>query len=217
MKKVFINVIMIICILVLTSCNNTKYEKNVWFSNEKLEQAEISNLPAVTCSDYYYNNSDWVYFNVSGQELKDYASVVFEYLKSQNFEYFGTRGNQKSTLAGAFSSYYFKEIESFDDCHTQSYGKDYIFVYSNGLVDENGQMTFNEIIIADFDNQAISYGGKDIYCNAKIQIKYDAYYYLEECEDEAHIWEEKQYDLASGIYKRCSICGKMELVEEAKE
>ena len=216
MKKVFINVIMIICILVLTSCNNTKYEKNVWFSNEKLEQAEISNLPAVTCSDYY-NNSDWVYFNVSGQELRDYASVVFEYLKSQNFEYFGTRGNQKSTLAGAFSSYYFKEIESFDDCHTQSYGKDYIFVYSNGQVDENGQMTFNEIIIADFDNQAISYGGKDIYCNAKIQIKYDAYYYLEECEDEAHIWEEEQYDLASGIYKRCSICGKMELVEEAKE
>lgn len=217
MKKVFINVIMIICILVLTSCNNTKYEKNVWFSNEKLEQAEISNLPTVTCSDYYYNNSDWVYFNVSGQELRDYASVVFEYLKSQNFEYFGTRGNQKSTLAGAFSSYYFKEIESFDDCHTQSYGKDYIFVYSNGQVDENGQMTFNEIIIADFDNQAISYGGKDIYCNAKIQIKYDAYYYLEECEDEAHIWEENQYDLASGIYKRCSICGKMELVEETKK
>ena len=217
MKKVFINVIMIICILVLTSCNNTKYEKNVWFSNEKLEQAEISNLPAVTCSDYYYNNSDWVYFNVSGQELKDYASVVFEYLKSQNFEYFGTRGNQKSTLAGAFSSYYFKEIESFDDCHTLSYGKDYIFIYSNGHVDENGQMIFNEIIIADFDNQTIRYDGKDIYCNAKIQIKYDAYYYIEDCEDEAHIWEEKQYDLASGIYKRCSICGKMELVEEAKE
>ena len=217
MKKIIINVIMIICILVLTSCDNAKYEKNVWFSNEKLEQWEISNLPEITCSDYYYNNKDWVYFNVSGQELHDYANVVFEYLQSQNFEYFGTRGSQKASLAGAFTSYYFNEIESFEDCRTKSYGKDYIFVYSDGLVDENGQMIFNEIIIADFDNQVIKYDGKDIYCNAKIQIKYDAYYYLEECEDETHIWEEKQYDFASGIYKRCSICGKMEIVEETKE
>ena len=213
MKKILCILLSTICAIALSSCQGTKYKKNEWFAEDKLEQCEISNLPHVTCSDYYYNK-DWIYFNVAGQELEEYANVVFEYLESQTFEYLGTRGHQKASLAGAFASYYFKEIESFDDCHTQSYGKDYIFIYSNGQVDENGQMTFNEIIIADFDNQAIRYDGKDIYCNAKIQIKYDAYYYFEECEDDNHIWEEKEYDLASGIYKRCSICGKMELIEE---
>ena len=87
MKKIFFNLILIICILVLSSCDGAEYKKNEWFSNVKLEQAEISNLPAVTCSDYYYNNKDWVYFNVSGQELEEYAKVVYEYLESQNFEY----------------------------------------------------------------------------------------------------------------------------------
>ena len=217
MRKIISMLLLIICVIALSSCDGAKYKKNEWFSADKLEQCEISNLPTVTCSDYYYNNKDWVYFNVSGQELNDYANVVFEYLESQNFEYLGTRGHQKASLAGAFASYYFKEIESFDDCHTQSYGKDYIFIYSNGKVDENGQMVFNEIIIADFDNQTIRYDGKDIYYNAKIQIKYDAYYYFEECEDDNHVWEEKEYDLASGIYKRCSICGKMELVDEKND
>lgn len=216
MKKILFMLLSTICVIALSSCDGAKYKKNEWFAADKLEQCEISNLPAVTCSDYYYNNKDWVYFNVLGQELHDYANVVFEYLESQNFEYLGTRGHQKASLAG-FASYYFKEIESFEDCHTQSYGKDYIFVYSNGLVDENGEMVFNEIIIADFDNQTIRYDGKDIYCNAKIQIKYDTYYYFEECEDDNHVWEEKEYDLANGIYKRCSICGKMKLVEEKND
>lgn len=216
MKKIIINVIMIICILVLSSCDGAEYKKNAWFSNEKLDQCEISNLPSVTCSDYYYNNKDWVYFNASYHELDDYANIVYEYLKSQGFEYLGTRGNQKASLAGAFASYYFKEIETFEDCYTQIYSKQYIFVYSNGNVNENGYMIFNEIIIGKFDDKTIKYDGKDIYCNAQIQIGYDADYNFEECEDN-HVWEEKEYNLASGIYKRCSICGKMELIEETSE
>ena len=217
MRKIISMLLSTICVIALSSCDGTEYPRNFRCFRERTEHCRQRTLPTVTCSDYYYNNKDWIYFNVAGPELEEYANVVFEYLESQNFEYLGTRGHQKASLAGAFASYYFKEIESFEDCHTQSYGKDYIFVYSNGLVDENGQMVFNEIIIADFDNQTIRYDGKDIYCNAKIQIKYDAYYYFEECEDDNHVWEEKEYDLASGIYKRCSICGKMELVEEKND
>ena len=217
MKKFLFMLLSTICVIALSSCDGAKYKKNEWFAADKLEQCEISNLPAVTCSDYYYNNKDWIYFNASYEEVDDYANVVFEYLESQNFEYLGTRGHQKASLAGAFASYYFKEIQSFEDCYTQDYSKQYIFVYSNGNVNENGHMTFNEIIIGKFDDKTIKYDGKDIYCNAQIQIGYDAHYYLEECEDDNHVWEEKEYDLASGIYKRCSICGKMELVEETKE
>lgn len=214
MKKILFAFLSIICAIALSSCAGAEYKKNEWFADDKLEQCEVSNLPAVTYSDYYYNNKTWVYFNATYQELEDYARVVYEYLESQNFEYLGTRGHQKASLAGAFASYYFKEIESFEDCYTQDYGKQYIFVYSNGNVNENGHMTFNEVIIGKFDDKSIKYDGKDIYCNAKIQIAYDAHYYLKECEDDNHVWEEKQYDLASGIYKRCSTCGKMELVEE---
>ena len=104
MRKIISMLLLTICVLALSSCDGAKYKKNEWFAEDKLEQCEISNLPAVTCSDYYYNNKDWVYFNVSGQELNDYASVVFEYLESQNFEYLGTRGHQKASLAGAFTS-----------------------------------------------------------------------------------------------------------------
>lgn len=217
MKKSFISLLLLVCILGLTSCTNAKYEKNVWFSNEKLEQWEIPSLPEITYSDYYHNNKDWVYFNASYNELEDYANIVYEYLKTQDFEYLGTRGHQKASLAGAFASYYFKEIETFEDCYTQTYSKQYIFVYSNGNVNENGHMIFNEIIIGKFDDKSIKYDGKDIYCNAQIQIGYDAHYYLEECEDDNHVWEEKEYNLASGIYKRCSTCGKMELVEEKND
>ena len=218
MKKFFINLILITCILVLSSCDGAEYKKNEWFTDDKLEQCGVSNLPTISCcSDYYYNNKSWVYFNASYHELEDYANIVYEYLKSQDFEYLGTRGHQKASLAGAFASYYFKEIETFEDCYTQTYGKQYIFVYSNGNVNENGHMIFNEIIIGKFDDRTIKYDGKDIYCNAQIQIGYDSHYYFEECEDDNHVWEEKEYNLASGIYKRCSTCGKMELVEEKND
>ena len=218
MRKNISMLLLTICVIALSSCDGAEYKKNEWFADDKLEQCEISNLPTISCcSDYYYNNKSWVYFNASYHELEDYANIVYEYLKSQDFEYLGTRGHQKASLAGAFASYYFKEIETFEDCYTQTYGKQYIFVYSNGNVNENGHMIFNEIIIGKFDDKTIKYDGKDIYCNAQIQIGYDAHYYLEECEDDNHVWEEKEYNLASGIYKRCSTCGKMELVEEKND
>ena len=218
MRKNISMLLLTICVIALSSCDGAEYKKNEWFTDDKLEQCGVSNLPTISCcSDYYYNNKSWVYFNASYHELEDYANIVYEYLKSQDFEYLGTRGHQKASLAGAFASYYFKEIETFEDCYTQTYGKQYIFVYSNGNVNENGHMIFNEIIIGKFDDKTIKYDGKDIYCNAQIQIRYDAHYYLEECEDDNHVWEEKEYNLASGIYKRCSTCGKMELVEEKND
>ena len=218
MRKIISMLLLTICVIALSSCDGAEYKQNEWFADDKLEQCEISNLPTISCcSDYYYNNKSWVYFNASYHELEDYANIVYEYLKSQDFEYLGTRGHQKASLAGAFASYYFKESETFEDCYTQTYSKQYIFVYSNGNVNENGHMIFNEIIIGKFDDKTIKYDGKDIYCNAKIQIGYDAHYYLEECEDDNHVWEEKEYNLAGGIYKRCSVCGKMELVDEKND
>ena len=218
MRKIISMLLLTICAIALSSCDGAEYKKNEWFTDDKLEQCGVSNLPTISCcSDYYYNNKSWVYFNASYHELEDYANIVYEYLKSQDFEYLGTRGHQKASLAGAFASYYFKEIETFEDCYTQTYSKQYIFVYSNGNVNENGHMIFNEIIIGKFDDRTIKYDGKDIYCNAQIQIGYDSHYYFEECEDDNHVWEEKEYNLASGIYKRCSTCGKMELVEEKND
>ena len=218
MRKIISMLLLTICVIALSSCDGAEYKKNEWFTDDKLEQCGVSNLPTISCcSDYYYNNKSWVYFNASYHELEDYANTVYEYLKSQDFECLGTRGHQKASLAGAFASYYFKEIETFEDCYTQIYSKQYIFVYSNGNVNENGHMIFNEIIIGKFDDKTIKYDGKDIYCNAQIQIGYDSHYYFEECEDDNHIWEEKEYNLASGIYKRCSTCGKMELVEEKND
>ncbi len=214
MKKYFLLLTILILAIFFTSCNKNTYSKNIWFSNERLAELEITDLPSPTCGDYYHNGKTWVYFNTKKDELKDYAEEVFEYLKTKNFKYLGTRGTIKSSLAGAFTSYHFKEIETFEDCYTQTYSKDYIFVYSNGIVDESGHMIFNEIIVADFDKNTIKVEESDVYYNSKIQVEYDAHYYFESCEEPFHVWEEKTYDLASGIYIRCSVCGKMERIEE---
>ena len=137
MRKIISMLLLTICVIALSSCDGAEYKKNEWFTDDKLEQCGVSNLPTISCcSDYYYNNKSWVYFNASYHELEDYANIVYEYLKSQDFEYLGTRGHQKASLAGAFASYYFKEIETFEDCYTQTYSKQYIFVYSNGNVKE---------------------------------------------------------------------------------
>ena len=212
MKKIITLILTFTCAVCLSSCDLAKYKKNIWYSDEKIEQCLISNLPKMD-GDYYIINDTTIRFNTTWEALKSYANSVFSYLQSENFAYLGTRGHQKASLAGAFASYYFEEIESFEDCYTQMYGKDYIFVYSDGKVDETGHMVFNEIIIADFDDEVIKCEGKDVSCNAKIQLQYDAHYYLEECDGE-HIWEEKVYDLASGKYIRCSVCGTMKNTSE---
>ena len=148
-------------------------------------------MPEISDKDYYYSSSqssngngfdfNYIELKATNEEIREYAKVVYEYLEARNFEYLGTRGGQKSSLAGAFATDYFRDTNSFGECYSTYYAEDYIFVYSNDTDTSDG-ITFNEILIASVDSNTVRYDGKDVSVNAKISIKYDARYDLMESE-----------------------------------
>ncbi len=186
-----------LCLCCLASCSSSTV-KNQWFSDEILEKCEVPQLPEISDRDYYYHFAngangaltiDYIEFKANNAEIREYARAVYNYLASQNFEYLGTRGGQKASLAGAFASYYFKDTSSFGECYSPDYAKEYIFVYSNDT-DASDGLTFNEILISSFDSKTIKYDGKDVTVNARIRIGYDERYYLKDSEINYPIGEE---------------------------
>lgn len=174
-----------LCLCCLASCGSSTL-KNEWFSDELLEKCAVSELPEIGDRDHYYRSSDLglinrIEFQATKEEVRDYARAVYEYLAAQDFAYLGTRGGQKASLAGAFTTYYFRDTRSFGECYSTYYAEDYIFVYSNDTDTSDG-ITFNEILIASVDSNTVRYDGKDVSVNAKISIKYDARYDLMESE-----------------------------------
>ncbi|MGM9631707.1 MAG: hypothetical protein ACI3XL_01265 [Eubacteriales bacterium] len=157
----------VLCLCCLASCSSV-HEENTWFSEEKLTECLVGDLPTIT-KDYVNHNDEDIYVSFTSRERKSYVADVFEYLKSQNFKYFGTRGEQKSTLAGVFTTYYFEpatELESFLIIEG-----DYIFVFSDGAVDENGDVEFIVLVIYDVSTNTLEYGNKTFTYNTKISLR----------------------------------------------
>ena len=161
-----------LCLCCLASCGSSTV-KNQWFSDEILEKCAVPDLPEISDRDYYYKFAngaltfDYIEFKANNAEIREYARAVYNYLAAQDFEYLGTRGWQKSSLAGAFASYYFRDTSSFGECYSPDYAREYIFVYSNDK-DASDGLTFNEILISSFDPKTIKYDGKEV-------IIYDKY------------------------------------------
>ena len=87
---------------------------------------------------------------------------------SQDYEYLGTRGEQKDTLAGVFTTYYFEpatELESFWN------EGDYVFVFSDGSTDENGDVEFIILVIYDVSTNTLEYGNKKFTYNTMISLR----------------------------------------------
>ena len=183
-----------LCLCCLASCGSSSV-KNQWFSDEILEKCAVPDLPEISDRDYYYKFAngaltfDYIEFKANNAEIREYARAVYNYLASQDFEYLGTRGGQKASLAGAFASYYFKDTSSFGECYSPDYAMEYIFVYSNDK-DASDGLTFNEILISSFDPKTIKCDGKDVTVNAEINIDYDSSYYLKDSEIDYTIGEE---------------------------
>ena len=130
MKKLF-TFIVLICILalLLSSCG---YKQNEWISEEKLSKCLIPDFPEIQ-DNYVVKGDGDIYVKFSEEEYKAYVSGVYEYLKSKNFEYLGTRGELQSSLSGAFNTYLFKPADILEDFYVDGA---YRFVYSDGKVEE---------------------------------------------------------------------------------
>ena len=168
MKKLLsLSLTVILCLTLLASCGSA-HEENAWFSVEKLSDCLVGDLPTVQ-KDYVNSGGEDIYVSFTAGEREAYVAEVFEYLKSQNFKYLGTRGEQASTLAGSFTTYYFKPATELSEFYVDS---SYKFVYSDGTLDEGGDPIFCILTIYDYEAKNLEYGTKNFAYNTLITLRY---------------------------------------------
>ena len=157
----------ILCLCCLASCGSA-HKENEWFSEEKLTKCLVGDLPTIE-KDYVNSGGEDIYVSFTAGERESYIAEVFEYLKSQNFKYLGTRGEQASTLAGSFTTYYFKPATELSEFYV---GSSYKFVYSDGTLDEGGDPIFCILTIYDYEAKNLEYGTKNFAYNTLITLRY---------------------------------------------
>ena len=168
MKKLFtLCFAVVLCLCCLASCGSA-HKENKWFSEEKLTQCLVGDLPTIT-KDYVKHNDENIYVSFTDSEFEDYAKSVYDYLLSQNYEYLGTRGEQVGTLAGTLTTYYFKPATELSEFYVSG---SYKFVYSDGSLDEDGKLIFCIISLYDYETKNLEYGTKDFSYNTLITIRY---------------------------------------------
>lgn len=91
---------------VMFSCSPS-YTRDEWFSEEKLDAAFSADLPAPEGVNWLYDGDSTVYTYLNNVQYKTYVQTLCDFLCAQDYTYLGTRGAQKSTLAGLFTTYYF--------------------------------------------------------------------------------------------------------------
>ena len=196
----------VLCLCCLASCGSA-HKENTWFSEEKLTECLVADLPTIE-KDYVNHNGEDIYVSFTSKEREAYVAEVFECLKSQNFKYLGTRGEQASTLAGSFTTYYFKPATELSEFYVSG---SYKFVYSDGALDEDGDLVFCIISIYDYEAKNLEYGTKNFAYNTLITLRYKSEaplsgrYALNE-EEHEHIFT---YTSAGeiGHYITSSLCG----------
>lgn len=179
MKKI-LAIILVLCTFVccLASCNKNEdtvtYEKNTWFTAEDLEVYMLENLPAISGTDYL-RGSKTVFAKMSDEQFDSYANEVFEYLKGQEFKHLGTRGECVNSFL-TISCYNFKSVDALEDCILEEYDDSlneltYLFVYSDGAVDEDGNVIFNIIRIEKSKEEGTVKNGDEVFkCNVTIRF-----------------------------------------------
>ena len=166
-KRIFLFLTAVLCLCCLASCGSA-HKENTWFSEEKLTECLLADLPILT-NDYVNHSDQQIYVRFTDDEFEAYAEAVYDYLCSQNYKYLGTRGEMKNTLAGLGTSYYFEPATELSEFYV---GGAYRFVYSDGTLDENGNPIFCIISIYDYENKTLEYGIKNFSYNTLITLDY---------------------------------------------
>jgi len=168
MKRLFaLCLTAVLCLCCLASCSSA-HKENTWFSEDKLTECLVGDLPTIE-KDYVNHSDKDIYVSLTNEERESYVADVFQYLKSRNFKYFGTRGEQVGTLAGTLTTYYFEPATELSEFYV---GSSYKFVYSDGTLDEDGDLVFCIINIYDYETKNLEYGTKDFSYNTLITLRY---------------------------------------------
>lgn len=159
----------VLCLCCLASCGSA-HKENEWFSEEKLTNCLVGDLPTIE-KDYVNHNGEDIYVSFTNSEFNAYAKSVYDYLCSQEYKYLGTRGEQKNTLAGVFTTYYFEPATELSEFYVDS---SYKFVYSDGTLDEGGDPIFCIFTIYDYETKNLEYGTKNFAYNTLITLRYNS-------------------------------------------
>ena len=171
MKKYLLIIFTMLFLITLTSCDINSYEENKWYSESTLKECLVEDLPEIQNVDYVKKNDEDIYFYMNYNDYNSYVNTVYNYLKSQNFEYLGTKGNAKASLAGMLSTYYFKEANTLEEFRTDGDGSDYTFVYSDGTLD-GSRVVFNIIKFYRDDNSTLEYKNKEFTYNTFMIVRH---------------------------------------------
>ena len=179
MKKILV-IILVLCTFTccLASCNKNEdtvsYEKNTWFTAEDLELYMLEDLPEISEAEYI-RGSTTVFAKMSDEQFDSYANKVFEYLKGQEFKHLGTRGECVNSFL-TISCHNFKSVDALEDCILEEYDDSlneltYLFVYSDGAVNEDGNVIFNIIRIEKSKEEGTVKNGDEVFkCNVEIRF-----------------------------------------------
>ncbi len=157
----------VLCLCCLASCGSA-HKENEWFSEEKLTQCLVGELPTIE-KEYINHNGEDIYVSFTDSEFEAYAKLVYDYLLSQEYKYLGTRGEQVGTLAGTLTTYYFEPATELSEFYVSG---SYKFVYSDGTLDEGGDLIFCIISIYDYETKTLEYGTKNFTYNTLITLDY---------------------------------------------
>ena len=176
MKKVLVITVAFVLVFLLVSCkvnlDVNNYEKDTWFSKETLDLCLVSDFPIIEGSEFLKVNDENIYVNWEYERYKDYVDTFYEYIKSKHFAYLGTRGEEHNNFVGAFTTYYFEPAQELEEFKQNKDGYDYIFVYSDGSVDEDGNIIFNIITFDRPDKATIKYQNTEFISNTIIRIRH---------------------------------------------
>lgn len=172
MKKYLVFIFTLLFTFVLASCDLNKYYENTWFSNESLQKCIVDELPEIKDTDYVNVNDQEIYMNLAEDEYEDYVETVYEYLKTQDYRYLGTRGEQNNTLAGVMTTYFFKEANSLEEFRDKYHEADYRFVYSDGTKEETYGTVFNIIFFDRNENGILKYKNKSFNYNTRMRLSH---------------------------------------------
>ena len=208
MKKILaciLTVVLFICCL--TSCSLFAHRKNQWFSEDKLTKCLVSDMPRLNC-DFVTESDKIIYANLTEAEFDDYLNELFEYIKSKDFKYLGTRGEEASSLSGAFVTYYLEPVTELSEF--KIYSNTYKFVYSDGKISmssEDEDFTFCILTVAKYETtQTLEYGIREFDYNITISLKFNSEaplsgrYTLKEHE---HTYQKYQDEIGHGWSYTC--------------
>ncbi len=164
--KNYIMSFLIVCLLLigLVSCGNS-YKENEWYSEDKLEECLVSDLPSP--SKDFLKHGESILISFSNTEYEAYVSEVYEYLEGLGLKYLGTRGEMHNTLAGIGTTYYFMPADELSAFYVDGA---YYFVFGNGR-DEDGRLKLYTLAIYDYQSTLLEYGSHEFYYNTEIVLR----------------------------------------------